>query len=118
MNRTSFIEYDGRSTLFTWAGYRINHTIELILMRYLEDTEIEDCNAIYIVGAKPSDVVYILKQEKPHAVDLASLLDFERKLQYKYDYLLTDELLNMEYAKTCLDVDGAWNVLEKVLYFN
>ena len=118
LNRTSFIEYDGRSTLFTWAGYRINHTIELILMRYLEDIEIEDCNAIYIVGAQPSDVVYILKQEKPHAVDLASLLDFERKLQYKYDYLLTDELLNMEYAKTCLDVDGAWNVLEKVLYFN
>lgn len=115
LNRTSFIEYDKKSTLFTWAGFSINHTIELILMRYIEGIEIENYNAIYIVGVKPSDLAYVLKQEKPKAVDLASLLDFELKLQHKYDYLLTDELLNMEYAKSCLDVDGAWCVLERVL---
>lgn len=114
LGSTSFIEYDERSTLFTWAGFRINHTIELILMRYLENIEIEECNAIYIVGVTPSDISYVLKQEKPKAVDLASLLDFELKLQHKYDYLLTDELLNMEYAKSCLDVDGAWDVLENI----
>ena len=114
LNSTSFIEYDKRSTLFTWAGFRINHTIELILMRYLENIEIEECNEIYIAGVKPSDVVCVLEQEKPKAVDLASLLDFEIKLRHKYDYLLTDELLNMEYAKTCLDVDGAWDVLENI----
>lgn len=114
LNSTSFIEYDKRSTLFTWAGFRINHTIELILMRYLENIEIEECNAIYIVGVTPSDISYVLKQEKPKAVDLASLLDFEIKLRHKYDYLLTDELLNMEYAKSCLDVDGAWDVLENI----
>ena len=118
LNSTSFIEYDKRSTLFTWAGFRINHTIELILMRYLENIEIEECNEIYIAGVKPSDVVCVLEQEKPKAVDLASLLDFEIKLRHKYDYLLTDELLNMEYAKSCLDVDGAWNVLENVLNLN
>jgi len=114
LDSTSFIEYNERSTLFTWAGYRINHTIELILKQYLEDIEIEECNAIYIVGVTPSDISFVLKQEKPKAVDLASLLVFELKLQYKYDYLLTDELLNMEYAKSCLDIDGAWNILGNV----
>ena len=118
LDSTSFIEYNERNTLFTWAGYRINHTIELILKQYLEDIEIEECNAIYIVGVTPSDISFVLKQEKPKAVDLASLLVFELKLQYKYDYLLTDELLNMEYAKSCLDIDGAWNVLENVLNLN
>ena len=114
LDSTSFIEYNERNTLFTWAGYRINHTIELILKQYLEDIEIEECNAIYIVGVTPSDISFVLKQEKPKAVDLASLLVFELKLQYKYDYLLTDELLNMEYAKSCLDIDGAWNILGNV----
>ena len=113
LDSTSFIEYDKKSTFFTWAGFRINHTIELILLRFIKDIEIEDCNAIYMIGVKPSDITYVLKQEKPKAVDLSSLLDFELKLQHKYDYLLTDELLNMEYAKSCLDVDGAWDVLEK-----
>ena len=84
------------------------------MKQYLEDIEIEECNAIYIVGVTPSDISFVLKQEKPKAVDLASLLVFELKLQYKYDYLLTDELLNMEYAKSCLDIDGAWNILGNV----
>ena len=114
LDSTSFFEYDKKSTFFTWAGFRINHTIELILIRFIKDIEIEDCNAIYMIGVKPSDITYVLKQEKPKAVDLSSLLDFELKLQHKYDYLLTDELLNMEYAKSCLDVDGAWNLLENV----
>ena len=118
LGSTSFIEYDERSTLFTWAGFRVNHTIELILMHYLEDVKIEDCNAIYIIGIKPSDISYVLKQEKPNAIDLALLLDFELKLQHKYDYLLTDELLNMEYAKSCLDIDGAWDILNNVLKLN
>ena len=59
---------------------------------------------------------YMLAQKLgriPSNEDLASFLDFELKLQHKYDYLLTDELLNMEYAKSCLDVNGAWKVLEK-----
>ena len=118
LDRTYFIEYDKQCTLFTWAGFRVNHTIKLILRRYLENIEIEECNEIYIVGVKPSDVVFIIKQEKPKAVDLASFLDFEIKLRHKYDYLLTDELLKMEYAKSCLDVDGAWNILKNILNLN
>ena len=77
------------------------------MKQYLEDIEIEECNAIYIVGVTPSDISFVLKQEKPKAVDLASLLVFELNL-------LTDELLNMEYAKSCLDIDGAWNILGNV----
>jgi hypothetical protein len=92
---SSFVEYDGKSTLFTWAGVRINHTIELILKLYLEDIKLDECNAIYIVGVKPSDIAYVIKKEKPNATELASLLDFELKICHKYDFLLTEELINI-----------------------
>lgn len=111
---TSFVVYDGKSALFTWAGVRINHTIELILKLYLEDIKLDECNAIYIVGVKPSDIAYVIKKEKPNATELASLLDFELKICHKYDFLLTEELINMEYALSRLDVDGAWKVLGSV----
>ena len=115
---TSFVEYDGKSTLFTWAGDRINHTIELILKLYLENIKLDKCDSIYIVGVKPSDIEYVLKEGKPNAIDLASLLNFELKICHKYDHLLTEELINMEYAQSRLDVDGAWSVLKRVIVIN
>ena len=32
----------------------------------------------------------------------------------KYDYLLSDELLDIEYASMYLDVDNAWNRLIEI----
>ena len=32
----------------------------------------------------------------------------------KYDYLLSDELLDIEYASMYLDVDAAWDVLKEI----
>lgn len=106
-----FIEYEEESIFFTWAGMRINHTIELIFNYNAEEERIIECNAVYLTGITPSDITYILEKGKPRAIDLASLLDFDLKIRQKYDYLLTDELINMEYAISCLDIDGAWRVL-------
>ena len=36
----------------------------------------------------------------------------------KYDYLLSDELLNVQYASMYLDVDGAWDILIKLQFNN
>ena len=113
----SFVEYDEKSTIFfTWAGIQINHTIELIFKFYFEDAKIYKCTPIYLIGdITTPDITYILEKGKPRAIDLASLLDFDLKIRQKYDYLLTDELINMEYAESCLDVDGAWRVLESIM---
>ena len=113
----SFVEYDEKSTIFfTWAGMQINHTIELIFKFYFEDAKIYKCTPVYLIGSiATSDITYILEKGKPRAIDLASLLDFDLKIRQKYDYLLTEELINMEYAESCLDVDGVWRVLERVV---
>jgi len=43
---------------------------------------------------------------------LASQIRHSLKITEKYDYLLSDDVLNLEYAKSKLDVDTAWNFLE------
>ena len=115
LGNVSFVEYNEEEFFFTWAGARINHTIELMLKFHQINIEVDECNAIYINGVKPSNVACILKKGKPNEIDLASLLDFELKVRHKYDYLLTEELINLEYAQSYLDIDGAWNVLEMCL---
>lgn len=95
---------------FTWAGGVINYTIKLIAEFYLEiNVEI---NSLYISGISKNDVERIVEKGKPNAIELASQIEREYKFQQKYDYLLSDELLDISYAQTDIDVDGAWRVLE------
>lgn len=96
---------------FTWAGGVINYTIKLIAEFYLEiNVEI---NSLYISGISRNDVERIVEKGKPNAIELASQIEREYKFQQKYDYLLSDELLDISYAQTDIDVDGAWRVLEE-----
>ena len=96
---------------FTWAGGVINYTIKLIAEFYLEiNVEI---NSLYISGISKNDVERIVEKGKPNAIELASQIEREYKFQQKYDYLLSDELLDISYAQTDIDVDGAWRVLEE-----
>lgn len=38
----------------------------------------------------------------------------DAKEMNKFDYLLSDELLGIQYASMYLDVDGAWEVLGEI----
>ena len=89
-------------------------TLIIIILNFGDNCPENKAETSYsaLISPEINKVGVLDTEEKPKAVDLASLLDFELKLQHKYDYLLTDELLNMEYAKSCLDIDGAWKVLE------
>ena len=112
LHKTPFIEYQGTNYFFTWAGTKVNYTIELIAAYNLKK-EI-GYSEMYVQGITQSDVVDILCKRKPDAVTLASQIPFEDKIKQKYDHLLSEQLLNMEYAQTCIDINGAWKVLESM----
>ena len=100
------------SILMTWAGSKINRTISLIANLYLE--KILGFNHIYINGLSKEHVLEILQKSKPKAEELCPFLMRCVKETKKYDYLLSDELLDIEYASMYLDVDTAWIELERL----
>jgi hypothetical protein len=96
----------------TWAGSKINRTIGLIANLYLERSL--GFNHIFINGLSKEHVLEILKKPKPKAEELCPFLMRFVKGTKKYDYLLSDELLDIEYASMYLDVDSAWDVLKEI----
>lgn len=99
--------------LLTWAGAKINRTIALAC-RLLLDKEVS-YNYISIGGVSVDDVKMLLAAKKPKPEDLAATVGREFKLKQKYDSLLSDQLLDIEYASASLDVDGAWNELNDLI---
>jgi hypothetical protein len=71
-------------------------------------------NHIFINRLSKEDVLEILKYPKPKAEELCPFLMRFVKETKKYDYLLSDELLDIEYASMYLDVDAAWDVLKEI----
>ena len=100
------------SILMTWAGSKINRTISLIANLYLE--KILGFNHIFINGLSKEHVLEILQKPKPKAEELCPFLMRCVKETKKFDYLLSDELLDIEYASMYLDVDAAWDVLKEI----
>ena len=84
------------NNLLTWAGSKINRTISLIANLYLES--FFGFNHIFINRLSKEDVLEILKYPKPKAEELCPFLMRFVKETKKYDYLLSDELLDIEYA--------------------
>ena len=95
--------------LLTWAGSKINRTISLIANLYLK--KIIGFNHIFINGLSKKHVLEILQKPKPKAEELCPFLMRCVKETKKYDFLLSDELLDIEYASMYLDVDAAWDRL-------
>ena len=71
-------------------------------------------NHIFINRLSKESVLEILKHSKPKAEELCPFLMRFVKETKKYDYLLSDELLDIEYASMYLDVDAAWMELERL----
>lgn len=101
------------SLLLTWGGAKINRTIAL-MCKLLLDKEVS-YNYISIGGVSVDDVKMLLAAKKPKPEDLAATVGREFKLKQKYDSLLSDQLLDIEYASASLDVDGAWNELNDLI---
>lgn len=103
--------YAGKS-LFTWAGAKINRTIALMCkLRVHKDV---DYKHLMIFGMSPKHISEILSRPKPCGEELAALVPREDKEKQKYDHFLSEDLLNHEYASTYLNVDKAWDELQKI----
>jgi hypothetical protein len=81
-------------------------------------------NALYIDNLTLRDIEIVIEKKKPLEEELAKQELRVKKENQKYDYLLPDELLDKEYARTYLDIDSSWNVLKSLVknksykYFN
>jgi hypothetical protein len=104
--------YGDENVILTWAGTIVNKTIGLISKLYLDKTI--GFNHIFLNKLTKKDVTEILKHPKPQAESLCPFLMRYGKELNKFDHLLSDKLLDVEYASMSLDVDGAWDCLMKI----
>lgn len=111
-----FASFGAESVFLTFAGTKINRTISLIL-NYNTGLSYQ-YNHLVVHKVTVNDVRNAVDKEKPDLLTLAALEQRVHKEKQKYDYLLSDKLLDLEYANTYLDIDGAWDILIKVLDIN
>lgn len=104
-----FMTYGNNSIFMTWAGTKINRTIALLVENNIGRKVSYDHIAVH--GISKSELLSIIDAGKPSEVQLAELLNRPNKEKQKYDYLLSDQLLNMEYAASYLDADVAWEII-------
>ena len=97
---------------FTWAGSRINRTICLAARRQgLGLCIAGDC----FISGMTEDVLYNLDQESfANPNELSAMVEGPNKLLDKYDELLPDNLLDAEFAKRALDIEGAKQYLDSI----
>lgn len=113
IQKDKLLIYGAESVLFTWAGTKVNRTISLIIRH---NTGI-NCpyNHLAIHEITVNDIKNAVDNGKPNILTLAALEARIHKEKQKYDYLLSDKLLDLEYANTYLDIDEAWNILIKTI---
>lgn len=106
---TSFLRYGNDAYFFTWSGTKVNRTIALLAQYCLN----KQCSydSFYISNMTEKDFELLRQTKIPNAVDLVSILPRQCKTSQKYDCLLSDRLLDIEYSNTYLDIDFAKNII-------
>lgn len=104
LGETSFIQYGNEEYFFNWAGSKANKTLTLLAKYCLN----KSCNygSFYVTNFTAKDIELLRNANRHDIVELASIVPRQLKIFQKYDYLLSDKLLNMEYAKTYLDIES------------
>ena len=102
LGETSFLQYGNEGYFFNWAGTKANRTLALLAQYCLN----KQCKygSFYVSNLTAEDVELLRQAPQPDLVELASILPRQLKTFQKYDYLLSDRLLNIEYANTYLDI--------------
>jgi ATP-dependent Lhr-like helicase len=123
--RESFTRYEldhrmllrwGEDTLlFPWAGDRVLGTIAIALTtRGLEVSQ--DGVALTVTKSTPEEVRVQLEAllTRPPAPEVLATAVQNKRVE-KYDWALSDQLLNTTYAARSLDPAGAWHAVERIL---
>lgn len=101
-----------QTIFFTWAGTKINRSISLTAR--LLGVGLCSEGASYVMGLTKEMAERILAAGTIDPIELASLQNRRQKESEKYDGLVPDNLLNAEYVKSHLDVEGMIHCLKSI----
>ena len=104
LDDTSFLQYGNEDYFFNWTGTKANRTLALLAQYCLN----KRCgyDSFYVSNLTAEDVEQLRQTNKPNVIELASILPRQLKTFQKYDYLLSDKLLDIEYSNIYLDIDS------------
>ncbi|MCM1140979.1 MAG: DEAD/DEAH box helicase [Muribaculum sp.] len=107
-----FVNYGNVHYFFTWAGTKVNRTIVLLAQYYLK----KQCyfTDLYVKDLTLPEINTLIQIGKVNEIELSASLPRKCKIIQKYDYLLTDKLLDIEYSKTYLDLEAAYDLMQRV----
>lgn len=100
LSNTFSLQYGNAAYFFTWAGTKANRAIALLLQYCLN----KECpyNGLYVLNITEEDINLLKQTKLPSATEIVSVLPRQCKMFQKYDYLLSDNLLDIEYSNTYL----------------
>ena len=109
LSNTFFLQYGNLSCFFTWAGTKANRAIALLLQYCLN----KECsyNGLYVLNITEEDVDLLKRIKMPSATEIVSNLPRQCKIFQKYDYLLSDKLLDIEYSNAYIDLNLAKDII-------
>lgn len=112
LSKTFFLQYGNTSYFFTWAGIKANRAIALLLQYCLK----KECsyNSLYVLNITQEDINLLERTKMPSAIEIVSILPRQCKIFQKYDYLLSDKLLDIEYSNTYIDINLAKEIIFRV----
>jgi ATP-dependent helicase Lhr and Lhr-like helicase len=116
LNKTPILACGQHTLLFCWMGDTVMNTL-MVQLQALGLSVGRGKISLLVEKLSPEEVINYLQEiaTDPHinAVDLASTV--QNKVDEKYDHFLSPELLDWNYASSCLDVQGAQDTLHRIL---
>lgn len=102
LGHSPFLQYGNVSYLLNWIGTKANRTLALMAQYYLKKQC--DYGSFFVSNLTMEDIVVLKQVNNPNIVECASILPRQQKIFQKYDYLLSDRLLDIEYSNSYLDI--------------
>ena len=112
LGNTPFLQYGNESYMFNWVGTKANRTLALMAQYYLN----KECNygSFYVSNMTYEDIKVLHNMNQFNVIELASMLPRRLKIYQKYDHLLSDKLLDIEYSNTYLDAKTVQEILNVI----
>lgn len=114
-NYKTYIKPKNSNILVVLEGSKIQNTIGLLL-KYSK-IDVMSGGIGYFSTFGKNELIKTLKSIDFSRLNknlVINLLDRQKKYKNKFDYLLSDDLLNKEYEKQCLDFDGTKEFIRKL----
>ena len=107
------LQHGDETRIILWRGDQVNDTL-LLMLQSLGNKGMNDGVSVVISDSTMekvrSSLEFLAAQDSMDPVELASSV--QNKVREKWDGLLPDDLLNVNFASSCLNVDGALDALK------